>query len=91
MQPVSQTITLRVNNFNVSLSCEAEGSNIQYEWEQSDSVIPSNTNGSNTSTIYFFNVSPENSGRYRCKAFNGTGFGYSNYAVLHIHGWFVFM
>lgn len=88
LQPVSKTIVLRVNNFNTSLSCGAEGNNLQYEWERSNSTIPSNTNGSNSSTIHFFLLSPENSGKYRCKAFNGTGFDYSDYAVLQIHGWY---
>lgn len=86
LQPLSKTISLRVNNFNTSLTCGAEGSNLQYIWERSNSTIPSNTNGSNTSTMHFFNISPENSGNYRCKASNGTGFGYSDYAVLQING-----
>ena len=84
LQPVSQTITLRVNNYNLSLSCGADGNNLEYTWEKSDSVIPNNTNGSDTTTLYFFNISPENAGKYRCKATNGTGFGYSDYAVLKI-------
>ena len=75
-----------MNNLNLSLSCGAEGDNLQYAWEKSDSVIPNNTNGSDTSTLHFFYISPENSGKYRCKAYNGTGFGYSEYAVLQING-----
>ena len=75
-----------MNNYNTSLSCWAEGDNIQYAWERANSTLPNNTNGSNVSTIYFFLLSPENSGKYRCKAFNNTGFRYSDYAVLQIHG-----
>ena len=86
LQPLSMTIPLRVNNFNTSLKCGAEGNNLQYVWERLNSTIPSNTNGSNTTTIHFFNISPENSGHYRCKASNNTGFGYSDYAVLQING-----
>ena len=86
LQPSSNIIALRVNNYNTSLSCWAEGDNIQYIWERANSTIPNNTNGSNTSTMHFFLLSPENSGKYHCKAYNNTGFGYSDYAVLQIHG-----
>ena len=86
LQPLSHTITLRVNNFNMSLSCGAKGDNLQYEWERSNGTIPSNTDGSNTSTLHFYLLSPDNSGKYRCKVSNGTGIGYSDYAILQIHG-----
>ena len=86
LQPLSNTITLRVNNFNTSLSCGAKGDNLQYEWERSNGTIPSNTNGSNTSALHFYLMSSENAGKYRCKVSNGTGIGYSDYAILQIHG-----
>jgi len=88
IQPLSRTIHLSVNNFNTSISCGAEGNNIQYLWEKLNSTIHNNTNGSNTSTLHFFLLSPENSGKYRCKAFNASGFGYSDYAIFQIQGWY---
>ena len=79
---------MRVNNVNIFLSCGAKGDNLQYVWERSNATIPSNTNGSNTSTLHFYLLSPENAGKYRCKVSNGTGIGYSDYAVLQISGWY---
>ena len=86
LQPSSRIIALRVNNYNTSLSCWAEGNNIKYVWERENSTIPNNTYGSSTSTMHFYLLSPENSGKYRCKVYNNTGFGYSHYADLQIHG-----
>ena len=91
LQPLSKTITLRVNDVNISLSCGAKGDNLLYVWERSNATVPSNTNGNNTSTLQFYLLSPENAGKYRCKVSNGTGIGYSDYAVLQIHGWYFFL
>ena len=84
--PVSQTIALRTNNYNMSLYCEARGHNLKYLWERQDSFIPNNTKGFNTSFLNFTFLSPNNAGKYRCKVFNNSGFGYSNFAILNIHG-----
>ena len=84
VQPLSKTIILRVNNFNISLSCGAKGDNLQYEWEKLNATIPSGTDGRNNSTLYFYLLSPENAGKYRCAVSNGSGIGYSEYADLQI-------
>ena len=84
--PVSQTIALRTNNYNMSLYCEARGHNLEYLWERQDSFIPNNTKGINTSFLNFTFLSPSNAGKYRCKVFNSSGFGYSHFAILKIHG-----
>ena len=84
LQPLSKTVTLRVNNFNMSLSCGARGNNLQYKWDRFNATIPSRTNGRSTSTLYFYLLSPENSGKYRCTVSNGSGIGYSEYADLQI-------
>ena len=86
LHPLSRTIALRVNNFNLSLTCGAQGDKFDYVWERLNSTVPNNTLGSNTSTLHFHFLSPENSGNYRCKAFNASGFTYSEYAVLQIQG-----
>ena len=75
----------------MSLSCGAKGDNLQYVWERSNATIPSNTNGSNTSTLHLYLLLPENAGKYRCKVSNGTGIGYSDYAVLQIRGWYIIL
>ena len=70
----------------MSLSCEARGRNLKYVWERLNVAIPNNTQGIYTSTLKFTFLSPDNAGKYRCKAFNSSGYGYSNYAVLNIYG-----
>ena len=84
--PVSQTVPLRTNNYNMSLYCEARGHNLEYLWERQDGLIPNNTKGIDTSILNFTFLSPDNAGKYRCKVFNSSGFGYSHFAVLNIHG-----
>jgi len=86
--PVSKTIALRTNNHNISLSCEAGGHNMEYLWERLNASIPNNTQGINTSTLNFTSLLADNAGKYRCKAFNNSGFAYSNYAVLKLYGLF---
>ena len=85
MHPVSQTINLVTNNVNISLSCQADGRNIQYAWERLNNALPNNTRGANSNTLHFILLKPENAGKYRCRVFNDSGFGYSHYGVLQIH------
>jgi len=86
MHPVSQTINLVTNNVNMSLSCEADGHNLQYAWERLNNTLPNNTRSANTTTLYFTFLRPDDAGKYRCRVFNDSGYGYSDYGVLQIHG-----
>jgi len=76
-------------NFNISLSCEANGNN-EYLWERFNGTLPNNTDGSNTSTLNFTFLSPDDAGKYRCKISNNNNeygyYGYSHYAVVKING-----
>ena len=73
-------------NFNMSLSCQANG-NIEYSWQRFNETLPNNVNGSNTSTLNFTFLSPDDAGKYRCRVSDNNGYyGYSNYAVLKING-----
>lgn len=85
VHPASKTISLVTNNFNMSLSCRADGHNIKYSWERLGKNLPDNTRGSNSPTLYFTFISPKDAGNYRCKAVNDSGYGYSRYGVLKIH------
>jgi len=86
MHPVSQTINLVTNNVNMSLSCEADGHNIKYSWERLNNTLPNNTRGVSTTTLHFTLLRPDDAGKYRCRVFNDSGYGYSDYGVLQIHG-----
>ena len=85
-QPESKTITLRTMNFNISLSCKANG-NVQYSWERFNGTLPTNINNSNTPMLNFTFLSPNDAGKYRCRVSDNNGYyGYSNYAVLKLNG-----
>ena len=85
-QPESKTIALRTMNFNLSLSCQANG-NVQYTWEKFNGTLPDNINSSDTPTLKFTFLSPNDAGKYRCRVSVNNGYyGYSNYAVLKVNG-----
>ena len=88
-QPSSKTIDLRTMNYNLSLSCLANG-NVEYSWERFNGTLPNNINGSNTSTLNFTFVSPNDAGKYRCRVSDNNGYyGYSNYGILKTNGLFM--
>ena len=78
-------------NFNISLSCKANG-NVQYSWERFNGTLPTNIKNSNTPTLEFTFLSPSDAGKYRCKVSNNNGYyGYSKYAVLKLNGQLFFL
>ena len=83
--PVDNTILLLTNNFNYSLTCEADGA-ISYNWERQSGSIPSSATGVNTNTLTIINLTPEDAGNYRCVAINASGSSESNYATLTVNG-----
>ena len=86
VHPASHIIALTRNDYNLSLSCKGKGNNLKYLWEKLDSTIPNNTQGADNSTIMFSMLSTDNRGKYRCRVFNESGYGYSNYGTLTIYG-----
>ena len=87
--PSSKTVDLKTMNYNLSLSCQANG-NVDYSWERFNGTLPNNINSSNTSTLNFTFVSPTDAGKYRCRVSDSNGYyGYSNYGVVKINGLFI--
>ena len=81
---MGRTISLLTNNYNYSLTCEANGAT-SYNWERLNGSIPSGATGVNTSTLTMINLTPEDAGNYRCVATNASGSSQSNYATLTIN------
>ena len=76
---------LYTNNFNLSLTCEADGAT-SYNWERQSGSIPSGAIGVNTNILTIINLQPEDAGNYRCVATNGSGSSESNFSKLLIDG-----
>lgn len=74
-------------SLNVTLSCMADEA-LYYYWEKYNGDIPTGAVGVHNDTLILINVQPEDTGSYRCVAFNcGTDSRrYSNYAMVTING-----
>ena len=83
--PMNDTVLLLTNNYNYSLTCEADGAT-SYNWERQSGSIPSGATGVNTNTLTIINLTPEDAGNYRCVATNASGSSQSNYATLTVNG-----
>jgi len=83
--PVHDTISLLTNNFNYSITCEADGAT-SYRWERLGDSIPSGATGVNTNTLTIINLTTGDAGNYRCIATNASGSSESNYATLTVNG-----
>ena len=68
----------------ISYHCKAEGDNIRYTWEKSNSLIKDNVYGTNSSVLAIMNITEDNAGSYRCKAYNESGIAFSKYGYLTI-------
>ena len=82
---MSDIISLLTNNYNYSLTCVADGATL-YNWERQSGSIPSGATGVNTNTLTIINLTPEDTGNYRCVATNASGSSPSNYATLTVNG-----
>ena len=85
IQPSSKEMTLSSDRECLQLTCEAEGATSRH-WEKQDGKMPLGTPGMNTTTLTLVNLTPEDSGNYRC-AMNCFGEkAFSDYVTVTIHG-----
>ena len=82
---MNETVDLYTNNFNYTLTCEADGASL-YNWQRQNGTIPLDSTGVNTNTLTLINLQPEDAGNYRCVATNASGSSESYYANLTING-----
>jgi len=83
--PMDTTVTLVNDTTSVLLTCEADGATL-YRWERQSGSISSDATGVNTNALIIINLTPEDAGRYRCVAINGSGSTESSYATLTVNG-----
>lgn len=78
---------MEVNNdtTSIQLHCMANETT-SYTWEKQNSVIPTNAEGVNSSTLTLIGITPSDSGQYQCIAINTHGRSYSDYATVIVTG-----
>ena len=84
IQPSNKEMILASDRECLQLTCEAEGATSRH-WEKQDGKMPLGTPGMNTTTLTLVNLTPEDSGNYRC-AMNCFGEkAFSDYVTVTIH------
>ena len=63
----------------------AHGASV-YFWERENGTISSNAEGINTSSLVLNNISPSDSGNYRCTAEYRSGYIYLSYFTVTFEG-----
>ena len=68
------------------MKCLSSMSNLNYKWIKRNDVLPSRSQGVNTSQLTIVNLKPEDSGDYQCVMSNSTGTISSNFSAIKIRG-----
>ena len=80
-------IRLTVNNYNLTMKCLSNMSNLNYKWIKKDDVLPSlRARNVHSSQLTIINLQPEDSGDYQCVMSNDTGTISSNFSTVSIKG-----
>ena len=80
------TVTLTINNYNLTMKCLPDKNNFNYKWIKKNEVLPSRAQGVNTSQLTIVNLKPEDSGDYQCVMSNSTGTISSRFSVVNVIG-----
>ena len=83
MDPV---VNLTVNNYNLTIKCLPSKDNFNYKWIKKNDVLPSRSQGVNSSQLTILNLKPKDSGDYQCVMSNSTGAISSNFSTIKIIG-----
>jgi len=83
--PTDQVVAISSVTTNLILTCEAIEAT-SYYWERQDSSIPSGATGVNSETLTIVNITPEDTGNYRCVVGHGSDKDFSNYAEITVIG-----
>jgi len=82
-------VQLTINNYNYSMKCMSLSNHLDYFWEKRKGIFSSRTYGVNYQTLTITNLTPEDSGEYRCTVSNSTGSITSDYIKIIIEGKYV--
>ena len=85
VHPVNKTIEIDNSSTSVTLVCMANNS-FSYYWQKENGDIQENAVGNLTNALLLVNITPSDSGHYRCVAQNNNGKTYSDYGELIIRG-----
>ena len=77
---------LQSSNQQLSMKCTPDSKGVSYTWEKRYSTLPSRAQGVNTAHMIIVNLTPEDSGQYRCIISNSTGRIFSDYELVTMKG-----
>ena len=79
-------VKLKVNNYTLQMKCLPYDNRFSYKWERKNMQLPLNAHYVNSEHLVIFNVTPEDSGEYRCTISNSTGQIASYYILVTVEG-----
>ena len=82
-----QQIELTVNNFTLLMKCLSyDMTNLTFKWEKKNSKLSPTAQGMHSDQLIITQLSPTDSGEYRCMVSNSTGMIASDYSLVTIKG-----
>ena len=79
-------VYLNTNTFNLLVKCIPYEANFNYLWEKRNDDLPARAKGIQSPYMTIVNLTPEDSGEYRCIMSNSTGKIFSDFTELIAKG-----